>query len=61
MVTLFEQGGDILLGLGTKNALISAQEFLNVLPWGHAHGPFIFPDEVAAKMEADWTCTLNLN
>ncbi len=28
MVTLFKGGGDILFGLRTKNALISAQEFL---------------------------------
>ena len=60
MVTLFEWRSDILLGLGTKHALISAQEFVNVLPWGHAHGPVFFPDEVTTKMEAYWTCTLEL-
>ena len=60
MITLFERRGDILLGLGTKNVLISAQEFLNVLPWGHAHGPIVFPDKVATKMEADQTHTLEL-
>ncbi len=57
MVALFEGRGDILLWLGTKNVIVSAQEFLNVLPWGHAYGSIGFPDEVATKMKADWTRT----
>ena len=32
MVTLFKWRSDVLLGLGTKNVLISAQEFFDVPP-----------------------------
>jgi len=60
MVTLFKRRGDILPGLGTKYALVGTQEFLNVPLWGHAHGSVVFPDEVATKVEADQTCTLEL-
>ena len=61
MISLFQGRSNILLGFGTKNALLGAQAFLDILPWGHAHdGPIIFPDKVATKMKADWTRTLEL-
>ena len=41
MISLFQGRGDILLGLGTKDALIGTQEFLDVLPWGHAYGSIL--------------------
>ncbi len=60
MISLFQRRGDILLGLGTKNVLIGTQEFLDKLPWGHAHGSILFPDKVTTKVEADGACTLKL-
>jgi len=60
MVTFFEGRGDILLGLGTRNAFICAQEFLDVLPWGHAHGSIIFPDKVTTEVKANRTHTFQL-
>ena len=60
MISLFQGRGDILLGLGTKDALVGTQEFIDILPWGHAHGSVFFPNKVTTKMKADWTCTLKL-
>jgi len=40
--------------------LISAQEFPNILPGRHAHGPIIIPDKVATQMETDGACALEL-
>ncbi len=60
MISLFQRRGYILLGLGTKNVLISAQEFLGVLPGRHAHGPIFILDKVATKMKANGACTLKL-
>ncbi len=60
MISLFQSRGDILLGLGTKNALIGTQTFLNVLPWRHAHGPILISDKVTTQVEADGACTIKL-
>ncbi len=40
--------------------LISAKEFLNVLPGRHAHSPIFILDKVTTQMEADGACALKL-
>jgi len=52
---------DNLLGVGSKDVLIGTQEFLNVLPRGHVHGPILFSNKIATQLEGDGAISLSLN
>ena len=60
MISLLQRGGDHLLRLTPKDMLVGGLEFVNILLGGHAHGTIIVPNEVAAKVEGDWSCSLKL-
>jgi len=50
MVSFFQRRGEILFGLGTKNALIGTQEFLNV-PFWDMH---MVPSSSLTKSQPRW-------
>jgi len=53
--------GEVTFCLGLQPKMRSyVQEFLNILPWGHAHGSIFISYKVTTQMEADGACTLEL-